>query len=456
MNRQRGSVGITQELASFVTEVRLEDVPERVVQLAKVHALDALAAGFVGSGLPWSRIVAEMVLEQEGREEVSVFGLSRQVPAAQGALLNGTRISAFEAEYSGHLSHTASTVTPAALAIGERNGSSGPDVLLALIVGSEVGCRIGLSQTKAVEEERGFHNPGVNGPLAAAAAAGKLLGLDAQTQASAFGIAGSHSAGLAEFAWDGSMVKRLHLGRASQHGLESALLASKGFTGPSTVIEGRFGLLHAFSPAPKPAQVLLELGDEWRLERSRMKMYPCKGHGQYVVPAFQELKKLYEVDISAVSRIHIRTSKPDRMLQERYLNPHPTTHLGAQYSLPFVSAVALVRDLDDPLQFDESVLEDKEILRLAPLVTWEAIPPADDGSFRLELQVATDGNCYEVQTGSPVGSLANPATAADIEDKFIRYSQHILAEDRQRHTIETLRDLENVANIRELTEMLRV
>lgn len=448
-------MGITQELAGFVAKIALEDVPDRVVQLAKVHALDALAAGFVGSGLPWSRIVAEMVLEQDGREEVSVFGLSRRVPAAHGALLNGTRISAFEAEYSGHLSHTASTVTPAALAIGERDGLSGRDVLLSLIVGSEVGCRIGLSQTKAVEEERGFHNPGVNGPLAAAAATGKLLGLDAQTQASAFGIAASHSAGLAEFAWDGSMVKRLHLGRASQHGLESALLAMKGFTGPSTVIEGQFGLLHAFSPAPRLDQVLLELGDEWRLERSRMKMYPCKGHGQYVIPAIQKLKQLNEVETRAITGVHIKTSKPERMLQDRYLNPYPTTHLGAQYSLPFVIAVALARDLDDPLQFDESVLDDKEILRLAPLVTWEAVSPADDGSFRLELEVTTNGSRFEVRTGSPVGSLANPATAADIEDKFLRYSRHLLSEDQQSHIIRTVNDLENLPNIRGLTETLR-
>src|SRR5207253_1656893 len=101
-----------------------------------------------------------------------------------------------------------------------------------------------------------FHNPAVNGPYGAAAATGLLLHLDQPTLLNAFGIAGSHSAGVVEFAWEGAMTKRLHLGRAAQWGLESALLAKKGFTGPSTIIEGPYGFFHAYSPRPKPERLL--------------------------------------------------------------------------------------------------------------------------------------------------------------------------------------------------------
>lgn len=188
-------MGITQELAEWAATVSLHDIPEPLVERVKIHALDALATGFVGTHLSWSRMVADMVHGEGGAPQACVFGSPTRVTAAQAALLNGVLIGGYEANHSGHLTHSAATVTPAALAIAERDRVAGRDLLLALTVGTEVGCRIGYAQTRVVEDQRGFHNLGVNGPFAAAAAAGRLLGLDATAQTWAFGIAGSRSGG---------------------------------------------------------------------------------------------------------------------------------------------------------------------------------------------------------------------------------------------------------------------
>jgi 2-methylcitrate dehydratase PrpD len=447
-------MGITSELAHFVASTEYSDLPARLVERIKIHTLDALASGFVGARLPWALIVLEMVDEQGGNREASVFAQEDRVSVSQAALLNGVMISGFEAEHSGHLSHGAATSTPAALAIGERAGVSGEELILALAVGTETGCRIGVAQTRAVEDVRGFHNPGVNGPFTAAAVSGRLLGLDSETQARAFGIAGSHSAGLVEYAWDGSMTKRLHLGRSSQLGLESAVLASKGFTGPVTVIEGRFGLLRAFSPSPKPELALERLGEEWLQETTMIKPYAVHGSSMSTVVAVHQLKQEHEIEPREIDSVLVRSSDP-RVMEERFRDTSPTNLLGAQCSLPYTTAVSLVRGLEDPLQLDESVLHDDEIRRIASLVEFELMDEHDD-RLHLDLKVTAAGQQLTVETGPYRGSPLNPSSFDDVEDKFHRFSQHIVAEERRNQIVEMVRNLEDLSSVSQLSQALRV
>lgn len=442
---------ITRELAAFVAETQYKDLPSTVIDRMKVYTLDVLAAGCVGARLPWADIVYEMVREEGGRPESTVFGHSDRVSILQAALVNGVMIGGFESEHIGHTSHPAGTVSPAALAVAERDHAAGADLLLAMAMGYEVVCRIGDGQTGAVEIQRGFHNPAANGAFSAAAAAGKLLGLGDVELARAFGIAGSHSGGLTEYAWDGSMTKRLHLGLASRGGLQSAILAAKGFTGPTTIIEGRYGYLHAFSPAPKPEVILPGLGEEWRLETLIVKAYPCHVTCQGVVAAVQQLKRAHGVDPRDIKAVRVRAG---RSLEERYLNTSPTSALGAQYSVPFSMAVAFHRDLDDPLRYDESVLADPHIGALAQKFGWELDPDADSPSSA-HLEVATATQTLTVRLGAFRGSLANPATFDDAADKFRRYSRHVVTESDQDRIVSLVRHLEDVDDISAITGLLR-
>ena len=452
----RKRVGITFDLAEFVAGVTLEDIPDAVIDRVKIHLLDALATGYVGTHLSWSRMVADLVAAEGGAPQCSVFGSSRRVTAPQAALLNGVLIGGYEANHSGHLTHSAATVTPAAAAIAERDHLPGRDLLLALALGTEVGCRIGYAQTRVVEDERGFHNLGVNGPFAAAAATGRLLGLDAKHQAWAFGIAGSQSGGLAEYAWTGAMTKRLHPGLASRGGLESAVLASKGFTGPQTVIEGDFGLLNAFSPAPRPERVLAELGSTWHLVRTMIKGYPCHGTGQPVVATIQELKAGHAIDPNRVTKVHIKTNDQHHTLAPRFLDAEPTNHMAAQCSIPFTTGVAVVRDLADPLQYDESVLTDERIRRIAKLVTWEATEERGDQPLHLEIELVAGGDTFSATGGPYRGSIDNLASFDDVEDKFRRYTKHVLSEQQQVTAIGLVRGIEDVDDAAELARLISV
>ena len=327
----------TQALARFVTETQFKDLPDALVEECRIVVLDTLAAGFVGTAQPWAQGVVEMVRELGGVSEATVLNQPWQTDISRAALANGALFGAFECEpLSG--SHASATVMPAALAVGEREHIDGQTWITAWALGCEVSARIARTAV-GLESIRGFHNPGTQGPFAAAAAVGKLYGFDADQLASAFGLAGSCAAGLLEFAWSGADTKRIHLGRASQLGLESALLAHKDLRGPTTVLEGRYGYYNAFSQPPDLKHLLDGLGKEWAIRPPYQKSYATHVTHQSVVQAIQEWKHEYEIDPRRITRVVIRGTP--RIMEARHAVRDPHTIMGGQYSLPFTTAVAL-------------------------------------------------------------------------------------------------------------------
>jgi 2-methylcitrate dehydratase PrpD len=442
----------SRQLATFVAESRFDDVPVDVTERMKTYVLDSLAAGLLGCKLPWSKIVFDVERGNATTGPCSIFGSTTSLGPAAAAYVNGTMVGAFEAEHSGHTAHPGGTVVPAALAAAEALDASGEELLLACVMGYEIVCRVGDAQTRLVEDERGFHNPAANGPFSSAAAVGKLLHLDAAKQLDAFGIAGSMAGGLIEFAWDGAMTKRLHIGLANRGGLESAYLASRGFTGPGTVLEGQFGYLHAFSPAPRPDLLVADLGTKWLARDMKLKPYAAHGTVQAVIAALIEFKQKQPIKPDDVAQVHVRASTA-RMLQPRFLQRCPKTLLQAQLSLPFVVATALHRDLADPLQFDESTLTDERIARLAAAVTWTEVETEDPAFAHLEITVGRQ--TYEIFAGDYRGTASMPAAWDDVTDKFHRYSQHVLDAEQRQRVIEAVRTLGSTSNVADLLSLVR-
>src|SRR5438552_3510017 len=351
----------TRTLARFVVETRFADLPTRLVDKCKIAVLDAIGAGFVGSVQPWTRRIVSVVQALGGPPDASVIHEDWRTDVSRAAFANGVLIGAFECEpLTG--SHASGTVMPAALAICQRERFDGAAFLSALALGFEVSARIARTAV-GLETVRGFHNPGTQGPFGAAAAVGKLYGFDEDQLTSAMGIAGSSSAGLLEFAWSGGDTKRLHLGRASQLGLESALLAREGVRGPATVLEGRSGYFNAFSTPPRLEKLVSRLGREWAIEPPSLKSYATHVTQQAVVQAIQDLKREHPFDPGAITRIAIRGAP--RIMEERHAAREPRDVLGGQYSLPFTAAVALTRDMSNPLVYDQDAVDDPLVRDLA-------------------------------------------------------------------------------------------
>jgi 2-methylcitrate dehydratase PrpD len=436
----------TKTLARFIADTRYADLPASLVTECKIATLDVLAAAFVGSSLPWAQRVVEMVHELGGAAEVSVVNQSWKTDVSRAALANGAMIGAFECEpLTG--SHASGTVLPAALAVCQRDHREGKDFLLALAVGFEVSGRLQRSAV-GLENTRGFHNPGVQGPFGAAAAVGKLFGFDADTQASALGLAGSCAAGLLEFAWAGDDTKRVHLGRASSMGLESALLAKKGLHGPVTVIEGPYGYFNAFSEPTDFAKLTDGLGKKWIIQPASHKAYATHVTHQAVVQAIQDLKREQAFDPKAITHVCIRGAH--RILEKRHTVRDPLTVMGGQYSLPFTAAVALTRDMSNPLVYNDAAVRDPLVRALAQnmeLVIDKSIPESHGAIPPAEVIITCGASIYKKTTTPHKGSPANPLTWEDACEKFSRYTRTLIGDAQARSIMDAVGDLENQSDM---------
>ena len=227
--------------------------------------------------------VGEMGMDGEGI--CTVFGLNRRYPPAAAALLNGALGHSldFDDTHADSSLHPSAPVVPAALAAAEMTGASGDELLAAIVTGFEVCCRLGMALDPTAHYARGFHPTATAGTFGAAAAAGRLFGLDEQAMISAFGVAASQASGSLQFLANGAWNKRYQVGEAAMKGLMAATLASEEFVGAIDAIEGTHGFLAGYSDAPDPSRAVAGLGSVWETMKigvktlSRLPLYSCGG-----------------------------------------------------------------------------------------------------------------------------------------------------------------------------------
>ncbi len=432
----------TRALARFVAQTKFTELPLRLVDNLKITVLDTFGAAFVGSVQPWAQRILAVVQALGGTPEATVINQGWRTDVSRAALANGVLIGAFECEpLTG--SHASGTVLPAVLAACERERFDGAAFLTALALGFEVSARIARTAV-GLETVRGFHNPGTQGPFGAAAAAGKLYGFDEERLTNALGIAGSSSAGLLEFAWSGGDTKRLHLGRASQLGLESALLARQGVRGPATVLEGRYGYFNAFSTPPRMEKLVEGLGTEWAIEPPSLKSYATHVTHLAVVEAIQSFKREQPLDPKAITRVVI--SGAPRIMEERHAARAPQDVLGGQYSLPFTTAVALTRDMSNPLVYNAEAVADpvvRDLARRIELVPLKEVPHEAPGVWPAEILIECAGQRHTLRTQPHKGSPPNLFTWEEAVEKFRRYTAPVLGGQQATAIIDTVGGLEH-------------
>jgi 2-methylcitrate dehydratase PrpD len=439
-------IGETIRLAQYAAGLRYDDLPEEVVVRAKEVIIDTVAAAICGADLPWSRIVTAYARRIGPGGSSYILGAgapSVQAPAA--ALANGALAHGFELDSltrPGAGVHPGATALPPALAVAQQQGAGGRALITALVAGNEVMIRIGRA-TGHTNEARGFHAPGTTGPFGAAVAAGHLLRLDAAAMANALGIAGSLSSGLLEFArGDGGMVKRLHLGRASEAGVLAAALAHDGFTGPRTVLEGEFGFLRVFCTRWEEAELTRQLGDDFLLLTAVLKRYPCHATAHAAVRAVRELAAEHGFAAGEVEQITITGSS--RMV-ERHNILEPADLMLAQYSIPFSVALALCREARDPESWDATALDDPAIRALCRRVRLVPEVQGEHGGMASTVTIALAGG-RRLERRAEDGMLG----PGELKDKFTRLTRHALG-TRTSALYERLQHLESEDDLDWLT-----
>jgi 2-methylcitrate dehydratase PrpD len=443
----------TRLLAGFVSETGYADLPPEVIEAVRIYILDDLASGFAGARTPWASMVASQV-QADSKGACSLFGRDWTTSAAGAALLNGVAIGGFETDhpYTAGSCHPSGAVFPAAMAAAELTRIDGREFLTAIALGYEALCRVGAAATRAVEDERGFHGPGTNAPFGGAFGAGRVLGVSTETLVNALGIAGSHGGGLLEFFREGSMTKRLHLGRGAQLGLESVLLAQRGFTGPSTVIEGERGFLNAYSPAPRPDLLLDGLGHRWLLLDVTLKSYPCHISFHAVIDAIHRFRQEHAIDPGRIESVTIRSEA--RMMESRFTARAPTSLMGAQYSLPWSTALALCEDATDPAIWTEAALENERVNAIAAEICLLEDAPAPPDAVA-EIVIVVAGHEYVVNATGWKGAPTDPYTFDDMAEKFRRYASSLLPPKLSDEIVRRVRNLEAEREVASLIRMIR-
>ncbi len=454
--------GPTGRLCDWLANFKLDLAPVSARDRAKALTLDGIACAIVGAQLPWSRTAVNIMRKLEGSGTCSIVGWGATTSAPGAALLNGTFIQGFELDDFHPLGplHSASVVLPALWAIAQgRAKVSGRQFLQAAMVGYEVGPRVGMCLHGTEMLSRGWHSGAVFGTHAAAAAVGKLLGLDAARFEDALGLAGTQSAGLMAAQYE-AMCKRMHHGFSSRNGMVAAVLAEGGYTGIKRVFEREYGgFLSTFGEGhdPDASKLTDGLGTRWEVERIVIKSYAAMG------AIHAPLDALFDVHAQ-------RALKPDEITGVECEVTHaayhhgwweperPLTPIGAQMNIGYALAVALIDGAAMVKQFTPARIDSDDVWALLPCIAVRYQPDFDstDPLKRLRARVTVtfkDGQRIACERKSP-RTMESPQPNAEVVAKFRALTNGLISAERQAAIESYVLRLDELEDIQPLMDLL--
>ncbi len=445
---------VATRLARWVVGLRYEDLSPEVVYHAQRCVLDTLGVQIRGATLPWVQPVYRYVRSLGGKKEATITCHGDRLTAPYAAYANSTFSYSCELQHHGSFgsAHTGVIVVPTVQALGEKLGSTGRDVITAMVAGYEVQGRLGLELFEHANR-RHFHPQGLLGVFSSAAAAGKLLGLDEEQQAHAFAIAGSHASSILEYDQTGGEVKRIHGAIALRNGMQSAFLAAEGLTGPPTVFEGRRGIFASFGGGEaNPEQALSNLGQPYCITRCRFRIYPTIGHSHATLDIVNDLVNEYAFDYREVEGI--RVGIPEHAVLHSTIT-RPRDVISAQASLGYSVGVRLVKGSNDlEMYMDPELWRNPEVLSVVDKV--QAYPLTEESKprmTRVEIRLK-DGRVLEGQQEDARGSPVLPFTQEVMDAKFRRLAGVVLSGERVEQIMRIVAHLEELPSVSQLTPLL--
>ena len=417
-----------ETIASWATDITLDDIPDDVREHAKLHVLDTLGCGLAAHSTGVAGEGRAVMSELGGdAETATVIGLAGGLPAANAAFANAMLCHGldFDDTHSDSVSHVSTVIAPAALASAEATGASGADALAAIVAGNEVVCRIGMAASGRFHE-RGFHPTAICGVFGGVTAVARLTGSERDAATRALGIAGSFAGGLFAYLADGTPTKPMHPAWAA-HGAHLAVaLARHGAAGPSSVIEGKFGLYHAFLGAEEGeidiAGQLADLGTRWETPRIAYKPYPvCHFmHGALGAAAEGATGRTFAANEIADVVVTVPAAGVSLVLEPAASKVEPRSDYEGKFSLQYSIASLLVRGHVGVSDFTDAAIADPDVLSVARRVRYEtreypSYPQAFPGGARITL---ADGTSFEADFPHQKGGPENPLTTDEIRAKF--------------------------------------
>lgn len=449
---------VTKQLAQFVVDHSYSNISQDIRELAKLTIIDTLGCCIAGYNeareeCEW---IVELVRELGGKPDCSVFMNGFKTSAPLAALVNGTMIHSIDYDdtHMGSISHFSASLVPTVFSIAEKLRADGSALLEAFVVGFEVGGSIGKRMMPS--HYRFWHPTSTFGSLASAAAASKLLGLDALQTEYALGLAADQAGGLRYGVDKGDFSKSLHPGFAAMQGVMLTLLVLKGANGPKGILEYPTGFCLALSEEPDIEKIVEGLGKPYEITANSLKAYPTILLSHASIQAVLAMISEHDVEYSDVVKVRLTVSSTAKGQGQNY---NPETPLAARLSIPFSVALALIDKKVSLKQFTRERLDDPRIKDMMARIEIDADPtlnaqyPGTLASIAV-LETKTK-DTLEKQVIYPKGNMNNPMTKEDVVAKYRTLCAGAMASEKSELILQKLLNLDQADALQELFDLLR-
>lgn len=438
---------ITRELARFIVRSHAEDIPESARREATRSLVNWMGCALGGAHHEAIGRAVEALRPFSGRARASILGRAERFDCLHAALLNGmsAHVLDFDDTHLRTLLHPSVPVASALLALAELEPFSGRTFLDAFIIGVDIECRI--ANAIYARHNVSSYITGTAGVFGAAAAAGRVMGLDERQMTFALGIAATEAAGLREMA--GTMCKSFVHGRAAQNGMVAALMARRGFTSSERAIEAPRGFVQVLAPGSSLGEIVEGLGERWEILLNTYKPYAC---GVVCHPAIdgclrlREAHSLIPVSVAALKlRVHPLALKLTGI-------EVPRSGLESKWSLYHSAAVVIADGAAGERQYTDARVDDPAIVALRGKVSAEADPTLRDDEAHVEITLS-DGRVLSEHIAHATGSAANPLADDGLEAKFRALAEGVLPEARISELIDKCWRVSALADVSELARL---
>ncbi len=438
-------MSVTETLAAYVVDSKLDAIPRDVRVEAKRAILNYLGCALGGSVEPALDIAIRTLAPYSGKPAACVLGRREGFDSLHAALLNGigSHVHEYDDTLPKNYIHPSVPVASALFAHASASPVAGADFVHAFVLGFEVESRIGNAVYPA-HYSAGWHITSTTGVFGAAAAIGKLLGLDTRQMVWAFGLAATQAAGIREMF--GSMAKSFQPGRAAQNGYTAALLAHAGFTAGEHALEGPRGFAAVMAAEYDLGKVTGGLGTDFDLRENAYKPYAC---GLVVHPAIDgcsQLHREFEPAPESIAAVRLRVAPLVLDLcNKRELN----RALESKYSIYHAAAIGLVRGKGGLAEFTDDAIRDPALARVRAVTTAVADPSITEDQVHIEVTLA-NGEKLERFVEQSLGNVRRPLSDADLAEKFVDQAVLALPRERAAAVLEQTRRIDELPDAGEI------
>lgn len=434
---------VTKTLVEHCLSTSFEQIPDDVKLHGKRSLLNWLGVAIGASNHSSIDMLLDVTKELQTAEQVSIFGREEKVDLLMAALINGTSSHIFDYDDT-HLDtihHPSGPVAPVVLALGEKLGSSGEEILHAFILGCEAELRI-ANAVYPSHYQLGWHITSSTGVFGAAIAASILLKLDSKRLVWALGIAGTQAFGLREVF--GTMTKPFHPGKAAQNGLLAALLAQRGFTSSEKILEAKRGFANVLAPEHDLEKVNVNWGEEWELLKNSFKPYAC---GIVLHPSIDACIYLHKQ--ASVDQLESIELKVNPYVLELTGKETPQTGLEGKFSVYFTAAIAFLDGDASEKQYTDEKVKDKRVLEIQRKVRIVVDESLKEDEVEL-VALLTDGSTLTHKVQHAKGSIDNPMEEEELLIKFGSLVEEYFEKNTSDSMAQFLLNLDKYPNINEL------